>query len=312
MCTGVPLTVRSSAGMSGMVIKPQTTNHPMPTIQSSVRTTPLPSGELVPVLGQGTWRMGEHATRRKQEVEALRLGIELGMTLIDTAEMYADGRAETVVGETIAGRRDDVFLVSKVMPQNATRHGTVRACERSLRRLGTSHIDLYLLHWPADTPIAETVAAFDALTRDGKIRYWGVSNFDLSRLEEVERLPTGGACATDQVLYNVRRRGIEWDLLPWCAGRRMPVMAYSPIEQGELAAHRALARVAARHNATESQVALAWVLRQPGMIAIPKAASVGHVRENHAALGIHLTGEDLAALDAVFPPPKGPRELETS
>jgi len=295
-----------------MVIKPQTTNHPMPTIQSSVRTTPLPSGELVPVLGQGTWRMGEHATRRKQEVEALRLGIELGMTLIDTAEMYADGGAERVVGEAIAGRRDDVFLVSKVMPQNATRHGTVRACERSLRRLGTSHIDLYLLHWPAEAPIAQTVAAFDALTRDGKIRYWGVSNFDLSALEEVERLPTGGACATDQVLYNLRRRGTEWDLLPWCAARGMPAMAYSPIEQGELLGNPVTRRIASQHAATASQVALAWAVRNPGIIAIPKAGSTDHVRDNHAALGLQLTAADLSALDRAFPPPRGPRELETS
>ena len=285
----------------------------MPTTnQAAVPTTSLPSGEPVPVLGQGTWRMAEHASRRKHEIAALRLGIDLGMALIDTAEMYADGAAESLVGEAIAGRRGDVFLVSKVMPQNATRTRTIRACEQSLRRLGTSHIDLYLLHWPADTPIAETVAAFDTLTRDGKIRYWGVSNFDLPGMEAVTRLATGGVCATDQVLYNLKRRGIEWDLLPWCIERRMPVMAYSPIEQGELAAHRALARVAGRHSATESQVALAWVLRQTGVIAIPKAASTDHVRENHAALGLHLTGEDLAALDAVFPAPTGPRELETS
>ncbi len=256
--------------------------------------------------------MGENAARRKQEIAALRLGIDLGMTLIDTAEMYADGGAETVVGEAVTGRRDDVFVVTKVTPENATRRGTVRACEQSLRRLRTSHIDLYLLHWPADTPIAETVAAFDMLARDGKIRYWGVSNFDLSELEELTRLPTGGVCATDQVLYNLRRRGIEWDLLPWCAARRMPVMAYSPIDQGELRHHPVTTRLATRYGVTASQVALAWTLRRPGIIAIPKAGSIDHVRDNVAALGLHLTGDDLETLDGAFPPPTGPRELETA
>jgi diketogulonate reductase-like aldo/keto reductase len=284
----------------------------MPASQPSIRATPLPSGELVPVLGQGTWRMGEDAGRRKQDIAALRLGIELGMTLIDTAEMYADGGAETVVGEALTGRRDGVFVVTKVTPGNATRRGTVRACERSLRRLRTSHIDLYLLHWPADAPIAETVAAFDALMRDGKIRYWGVSNLDLSELEELTRLPTGGACASDQVLYNLRRRGIEWDLLPWCAARQMPVMAYSPIDQGELLHHPAASELASRYGVTASQIALAWTVRKPGIIAIPKAGSIDHVRDNHGALGLHLTSEDLMILDGAFPPPTGPRALETA
>lgn len=256
--------------------------------------------------------MAEHAARRTQEIAALREGIELGMTLIDTAEMYADGGAERLVGEAMAGRRDGVFLVTKVLPQNATRRGTVRACEQSLRRLRTSHIDLYLLHWPADTPIAETVAAFDLLKQAGKIRYWGVSNLDLSEMKDLTQLPAGGACATDQVLYNLRRRGIEWDLLPWCAARRMPVMAYSPIEQGELVRHSAVTRLAARHGVTAGQVALAWVLRTAGVIAIPKTASTDHLRDNLAALDLRLTAEDLDALDDAFPPPTGPRELETS
>ena len=246
--------------------------------------------------------MGEDAGRRKQDIAALRLGIELGMTLIDTAEMYADGGAETVVGEALTGRRDGVFVVTKVTPGNATRRGTVRACERSLRRLRTSHIDLYLLHWPADAPIAETVAAFDALMRDGKIRYWGVSNLDLSELEELTRLPTGGACASDQVLYNLRRRGIEWDLLPWCAARQMPVMAYSPIDQGELLHHPAASELASRYGVTASQIALAWTVRKPGIIAIPKAGSIDHVRDNHGALGLHLDQRGPDDTRRCFPP----------
>jgi diketogulonate reductase-like aldo/keto reductase len=256
--------------------------------------------------------MAEHAARRKQEIAALREGVELGMTLIDTAEMYADGAAETLVGEAIAGRRGDVFLVTKVLPEHATRRETVRACEQSLRRLRTSHIDLYLLHWPAATPIAETVAAFDQLQQAGKIRYWGVSNLDQSEMEALTRLATGGACATDQVLYNLRRRGIEWDLLPWCAARQMPIMAYSPIEQGELVHHPAVTRLAARLAVTASQITLAWVLRKAGIIAIPKTASTDHLRDNLAALDLRLTAEDLAALDDAFPPPTGPRALETS
>jgi len=275
----------------------------MPTIQ-------LPSGEAIPVLGQGTWGMAEGARPRADEVATLRAGIELGMTLIDTAEMYAAGAAEELTGEAIAGSRDEVFLVGKVLPSNATRDGTIAACERSLRRLATDRLDLYLLHWRGGTPLAETLDAFAALAGDGKIRHWGVSNLDSSDLEELVRLPGGGAVATDQVLFNLTRRGIEHDLLPWCRERGVAVMAYSPIEQGRMLGDPGLEGVASRHEATPAQVALAWLLRQQGVCAIPKASTVEHVRENRAALELRLTSEDLAELDAAFPPPNGPRPLE--
>ncbi|HEU4642712.1 MAG TPA: aldo/keto reductase [Gemmatimonadaceae bacterium] len=275
-----------------------------------VRTTKLPSGERVPVLGQGTWHLAEHAHRRAEEIAAIRLGLDLGMTLIDTAEMYADGAAEELVGEAIAGRREEVFLVSKVLPQHATRRGTIAACERSLRRLGTDWVDLYLLHWRGTVPLEETLDGFRALERANRIRHWGVSNFDVSDMEELVGLPGGTAVATDQVLYNLSRRGIEWDLLPWCFGRGIPIMAYSPIEQGRLLGDRTLREVAARHGATPAQVALAWVLRRDGIIAIPRAGTPEHVRENRAALELQLTAQDLAALDRAFPPPDGPRPLE--
>ncbi|HEV7618492.1 MAG TPA: aldo/keto reductase [Burkholderiaceae bacterium] len=275
-----------------------------------MRTTKLPSGEAIPVLGQGTWHMAEEPRRRADEIAALRCGLDLGMTLIDTAEMYADGAAEQLVGEAIAGRRDEVFLVSKVLPHNATSRGTIAACERSLRRLGTDRLDLYLLHWRGQVPLAETLEAFVALTRTGKIRHWGVSNFDVADMEELERTSGGGAVATDQVLYNLTRRGIEYDLLPWCRKRGIPIMAYSPVEQGRLLNHPQLQDIAERHRATPAQVALAWVVRQDGLVAIPKAGTPAHVRENRAALDILLTDEDLAALDRVFPPPTGPQPLE--
>jgi len=275
----------------------------MPTIQ-------LPSGEAIPVLGQGTWGMAEGARPRADEVATLRAGIELGMTLIDTAEMYAAGAAEELAGEAIGGSRDEVFLVGKVLPSNATRDGTIAACERSLRRLATDRLDLYLLHWRGGTPLAETLDAFAALAGDGKIRHWGVSNLDSSDLEELVRLPGGGAVATDQVLFNLTRRGIEHDLLPWCRERGVAVMAYSPIEQGRMLGDPGLEGVASRHEATPAQVALAWLLRQQGVCAIPKASTVEHVRENRAALELRLTAEDLAELDAAFPPPSGPRPLE--
>ncbi|HEV7618840.1 MAG TPA: aldo/keto reductase, partial [Burkholderiaceae bacterium] len=218
--------------------------------------------------------------------------------------------AEQLVGEAIAGRRDEVFLVSKVLPHNATSRGTIAACERSLRRLGTDRLDLYLLHWRGQVPLAETLEAFVALTRTGKIRHWGVSNFDVADMEELERTSGGGAVATDQVLYNLTRRGIEYDLLPWCRKRSIPIMAYSPVEQGRLLNHPQLQDIADRHRATPAQVALAWVVRQDGLVAIPKAGTPAHVRENRAALDILLTDEDLAALDRVFPPPTGPQPLE--
>jgi diketogulonate reductase-like aldo/keto reductase len=276
----------------------------------AIRTIELPSGEAIPVLGQGTWQMAEDARRRKDEVAALRLGLDLGLTLIDTAEMYGDGAAEQLVGEAIAGRRDEVFLVSKVLPSNATRRGTVAACERSLRRLGTERLDLYLLHWRGPAPLEETLGAFEALVRAGKVRYWGVSNCDVSDVEELVGLPGGDAVATNQVLYNLTRRGIEYDLLPWSREQRLPVMAYSPVEQGRLLGHSGVQRVAARHGATPAQVALAWVLRQDGVTAIPKAGTPAHVRENRAALDVRLTSEDLADLDRAFPPPTRKRPLE--
>jgi len=277
---------------------------------SAMRTTMLPSGEAVPILGQGTWFMGDRARQRKDEIASLQLGIDLGMTLIDTAEMYGDGAAEELVGDAIAGRREEVFLVSKVLPNNATRRGTIAACERSLARLKTDWLDLYLLHWRGGTPLAETLAALEELVRTGKIRHWGVSNFDGGDMKELVRLRGGSSAATNQVLYNLTRRGIEYDLLPWCREHGVPVMAYSPIEQGRLLGHRALQEVAEQHAATPAQVSLAWVLRQERVIAIPKAGTEAHVRENRGALDIALTAEDIKALDRSFPPPTGPQALE--
>nr|WP_210260935.1 aldo/keto reductase [Enterovirga sp. DB1703] len=275
-----------------------------------VPTLKLPSGEAVPVLGQGTWMMAEDARRRADEIASLQLGLDLGLTLIDTAEMYADGASETLVGEAIAGRRDEVFLVSKVLPSNAGRTAAIRACERSLARLRTDRIDLYLLHWRGNVPLSETLEAFEALVRGGKIRHWGVSNFDPADMAELEGLPGGAAVATNQVLYNLSRRGIEYDLLPACRARGVPLMAYSPIEQGRILRQPVLAKVAARHGATPAQVALAWVLRQEGVIAIPKAGRPAHLRENHDALRLRLTPEDCAEIDRAFPPPTRPRPLE--
>ena len=275
-----------------------------------IPTVKLPSGETVPALGQGTWFMGEKASRAAGEATALREGLDLGMTLIDTAEMYGSGGAEEVVADAIAGRRHEVFLVSKVLPENASRKGTIAACERSLRRLGTDVIDLYLLHWRGSPPLAETLAAFEMLLRDGKIRYWGVSNFDTDDMEEMFALPGGEKCACNQVLYNLTRRGIEFDLTALCRARGLPIMAYSPIEQGRMLGDAALKVVGARHNATPAQIALAWIIRQDGMIAIPKAASEKHLRENRAAIDLALGADDLAELDKAFPPPERKRSLE--
>jgi diketogulonate reductase-like aldo/keto reductase len=275
---------------------------------SSLPTVTLPSGEKVPQLGQGTWHMGESGRRRGEEVAALKLGLDLGMTLIDTAELYAD--AELVVAEAIKGRRDECFIVTKVLPENSTRARTIAACERSLKRLNTDRIDLYLLHWRGHPRLEETLSAFAELVRAGSIRYWGVSNFDVGDMEELFALPGGDACAANQVLYNLRRRGIEAGLLPWCRARGVPIQAYSPIEQGRLLRDRVLTGVAIRHRATTAQIALAWVLRQPEMMVIPKAATLEHVRENRAALDIELTVQDLAELDRAFPPPRAPRPLE--
>ncbi|MEV6236003.1 aldo/keto reductase [Lentzea sp. NPDC051838] len=271
-------------------------------------TVTLPSGESVPALGMGTWMMAEARSSRATEIAALREGLDLGLTLIDTAEMYGSGAAESLVGEALGGRRDEVFLVSKVLPSNASVAGTVRACEASLRRLGTDRLDLYLLHWRGGVPLSATVEAFAGLVSAGKIRHWGVSNFDLADMRELVALP--GFCQTNQILYNLSRRGPEHDLLPWHASAGMPIMAYSPVEQGRLLRSPVLASVAARHDATPAQVALAWVLRLPHVNAIPKAGTVEHVRENARALELRLSTEDLAELDGAFPPPSGPGPLE--
>ena len=280
---------------------------------SPIRSTKLPGGESVPVLGQGTWRMGDDKSKRTKEVAALRLGIELGMTLIDTAEMYANGGAEKVVGEAIEGRRDEVFVVSKFYPQNATRERMAAACDRSLRRLGIEQIDLYLLHWRGDVPLKETLAGFDDLLEAKKIRYAGVSNFDVDDMQELTRLKDGlERIVTNEVLFNLERRGAEWDLLPWMRQRHRPVIAYSPVEEGLLAhPHPVLKRVAERHDATPVQVALAWAIREDGVIAIPKSADPKHVRENRGAADIKLTKKDLEELDESFPSPEGKKPLET-
>jgi diketogulonate reductase-like aldo/keto reductase len=268
-----------------------------------MRTFKLLSGRSMPVYGQGTWGMGDHRGRRKTEVAALRLGIDLGMTLIDTAEMYAEGGAEEVVAEAIEGRRDEVFLVSKVYPHNAGRQSAIKACERSLRRLKVDCLDVYLLHWRGSIPLAETLEAFQSLQQTGKIRDYGVSNFDVDDMEEAARLPGGQQIVTNQVLYNLAKRGIEWDLMPWCRQRGIPIMAYSPIEQGEMLDQPQLNAIAKRHDVSAAQVALAWLLRQEGMIVIPKSSNAAHVRENRAAYDLELTPEDVSDLDRAFPPP---------
>jgi len=273
-----------------------------------MRYLTLPSGRALPVLGQGTWGMGEDRAARAAEVAALRLGLQLGMSLIDTAEMYGEGGAEEVVGEAIAGRRDQVYLVSKVYPHNASRDGVRAACERSLHRLGTDRLDLYLLHWRGSVPLEETLAAFEQLRDAGKILDYGVSNFDLDDMLEAAALPGGAGIAANQVLYNLAQRGIEWDLLAWCRKRGIPVMAYSPLEsstseQATLLGSAQLRDVAHRHGKTPAQIALAWLLRQSGVVTIPKAVRLEHVRANSEALDIVLTGEDLAQLDAGFATP---------
>ncbi len=270
----------------------------------------LPSGEAVPALGMGTWTQGEQAERRKDEIAALQHGIDLGLRLIDTAEMYGEGAAEELVGEAIRGRRDEVFLVSKVYPFNAGRRSAVAACEGSLQRLGVDCLDLYLLHWRGDIPFAETVDTFERLRQQGKIRHWGVSNLDPQDMQELLAVEHGALVATNQVLYNLSRRGIEWDLLPWCRQQGIPLMAYSPLEQARLLRHQPLRELAAAQGMTVYQMALAWLLRQDGLIAIPKASSRRHVEENHAALDKHLDAETLAALDRIFPPPTRAKPLE--
>jgi diketogulonate reductase-like aldo/keto reductase len=270
------------------------------------------SGAAMPNLGLGTWRMGENEAAHRDEVAALRCGLDLGMDLIDTAEMYADGGAETVVADAIAGRRDEVFLVSKVLPQNASYAGTLAACERSLTRLRVERIDLYLLHWPGAHPLDETLRAFTTLVEQGKIAHYGLSNFDLEELERAERLAGGRRVAADQVLYNLQRRGIERRLLPWCASRSVAVMAYSPFDQGRIRPHETLRAVATRHDASPAQVMLAWTLRHDTVVAIPKATRLAHVRDNAKAADIVFTEDDLADIDRAFPPPRRDVPLETA
>ncbi|MFS8111824.1 aldo/keto reductase [Rhizobium jaguaris] len=275
-----------------------------------IPTVTLPSGITVPALGQGTWNMGERAAGAKEEIASLKAGIDLGMTLIDTAEMYGEGGAEEIVGKAIEGRRDEVFVVSKVYPHNASSRGTIQACDRSLTRMKIDRIDLYLLHWRREHPLAETVAAFESLKAAGKIGAWGVSNFDLDDMEELLAVPDGGKVAANQVLYNLGRRGIEYDLLPWCQERNIPIMAYSPIEQGRLAHHPELIHIAKTYQATPAQVALAFLLERDGVIAIPKTSNLQRVAENRDAVSLDITDEDWAALDAAFPPPAREKPLE--
>jgi diketogulonate reductase-like aldo/keto reductase len=266
----------------------------------------LPSGAPVCRLGQGTWQIGEDRRARAAELRALQVGLDLGLNLIDTAEMYGNGRSEELVAEAVAGRREQTYLVSKVLPENASRRGTISACERSLQRLRTDYLDMYLLHWQGSIPLAETLEAFMTLRDRGAIRHYGVSNFDRAELEGALPLAGGPGVATNQVLYNLEQRGIEWDLLPWCRERGMPVMAYSPLgsDSRRLRTHAVLAKMAARLGATPARIALAWLLRQPGVTVIPKASSEGHARDNRAALDLALSAADLAELDRTFPPPK--------
>ena len=275
-----------------------------------IPTLRLPSGAAMPAFGLGTWRMGEDVGRRADEVAALRHGIARGVTLIDTAEMYGDGEAETIVAEAIGPRRADVFITTKVLPQNSSKRGTIAACERSLKRLKTDRIDLYLLHWRGSPPLPETVAAFTELKSAGKILNWGVSNFDTGDMRDLCAIDDGQSCATNQVLYNLSRRGIEYDLMPFCAKRGIPITAYSPIEQGRLLTHPGLRAVAKRHGVSAAQVALAWLMRQDNVVTIPKATTLAHVDDNLAALGLTLTADDLAALDKHFPPPTKPVPLD--
>jgi len=271
----------------------------------------LLSGTPVPRLGQGAWRIGESRRSRADELRALEVGIELGLTLIDTAEMYGNGGSEELVAEAIKGRRERVYVVSKVLPTNASRRGTIEACERSLARLRTDYVDLYLLHWRGGEALEDTLDAFSDLQRRGAIRHFGVSNFDSADLDEAWSLPHGTEIATNQVLYNLEERGIEWNLLPRCLERGVPIMAYSPLgsDSARLRRHAALAKIAARHHATPSRIALAWLLRQTNVVAIPKAASEAHVRDNRAALDLTLSTDDLADLDRSFPPPTAAEPL---
>jgi diketogulonate reductase-like aldo/keto reductase len=272
------------------------------------KTVTLPDGSRIPALGQGTWRIGERSSDAAAQAAVLREGIERGLSLIDTAEMYASGGSERVVGQAIAGQRERVFLVTKVSPQNASAAGVAKSCAASLQRLGTDHIDLYLLHWPGRYKLSETVEAFETLREAGKIRYWGVSNFDTGLMEQLAGISPN--CATDQILYNPDERGVEYDLLPWCRAHNMPVMAYSPLGQGgRLLRSAALAAIARRHDATPAQIALAWSLRDGNTIAIPKSADVARLRENAASAEIELDERDIAEIDAIHKPPRRKQTL---
>jgi len=275
-----------------------------------MRTLQLLSGQTIPALGMGTWRMGESARNRQTEVDTLRHGLDLGLSLIDTAEMYGEGGAEEVIAEAIDDRRSEVFLVSKVYPHNASKRGAIAACERSLKRLQTDYLDLYLLHWRGSIPLTETLEAFETLQQAGKIRSFGVSNFDVDDMEESSCLPGGSGVVTNQVLYNLMRRGVELNLLPWCRQRKIPIMAYSPIEQGRLLNHRTLKTIAQNRGVTTAQVAIAWLLHQKDVIVIPKSSRIEHVEQNYAALNLKLSADELAALDPAFPRPGNPIPLE--
>ena len=268
-----------------------------------MKTIQLRSRREIPILGQGTWRMGEKASQKQAEINALRLGIDLGMTLIDTAEMYGEGGAEEVVAEAISGRREEIYLVSKFYPYNASYDGLIAACDRSLSRLNTDRLDLYLLHWRGSVPLSETIAGLQHLKQAGKILDYGVSNFDTDDMEEAESLSGGKEIVTNQVLYNLMRRGVEWDLVPWCKERNIPIMAYSPVEQRAFVGNSKLEDIAAKHNASTTQIALSWLLHQDKVISIPKAVNQDHVRKNHAALEIQLSEADLQEIDRAFKPP---------
>ena len=275
-----------------------------------MRTVELPGGERVPVLGLGTWRMGERKGASADEVAALRLGLDLGFRLVDTAELYGSGEAEAIVAEAIAGRRDEVYLVSKVMPQNASRRGAIAACENSLKRLKTDRLDLFLLHWQGAVPLAETFEAFFALEKAGKIRAFGVSNFDTADMASAAATAGGARIATNQVLYNLARRGVEWDLLPWQEKRRIPLMAYSPLDQGGVLGNRALVKLARARGVAPAALALAWVVRRADVFAVVKATTPVHVRDNFAAARVRLSDEECTALDRAFPPPTRRTPLE--
>lgn len=274
------------------------------------KTVQLPSGEQIPALGQGTWEMGEKSRARADEIEALQTGVDLGLTLIDTAEMYGDGDSEKLIAEALGHRRNELFIVSKVYPHNGSETGVKAACERSLKRLQTDCIDLYLLHWRGGEDLEGVIAGFENLKAAGKIRHWGVSNFDTEDMVELFALENGNRCASNQILYNVARRGPEFDLLPWMRERNMPAMAYSPVDHSRLPKQSVLNDIAEARGVSPTQIALAWVLQQPGVLAIPKASTIAHVKENAATRDIELSSEELAQIDAQFKPPKSKRPLE--